>query len=143
MEHEHVVSGLLRKRAELAGELEALQARAGELIASLDGLDTAIRLFAPDAELDAVGPKRPAVLHAAMPGQTSRAVLEALRDAAQPFTTRELTLHAMAGRGLDADDHALFLTVQKRALASLRNLRMRGLVCSDRQAGHNLRWALA
>jgi hypothetical protein len=142
VENEHVLSGLIRKRAEIAGELEALQGRATALCAALDGLDTAIRLFAPDAELDAIGPKRPAFPYTVMPGQTSRVVLDALREASQPLTTRELTLHVIAGRNLDAEDQALFLAIQKRVLASLRNLRMRGMAQSDKPSGGNLRWAL-
>jgi hypothetical protein len=142
MANENVLSGLIRKRAELAGELEALQARVQELFAGLDSLDTTIRLFSPDAEPDAIQPKRPATRYAALPGQTSRAVVDTLREAARPLTTRDLTLHVMAARGLDGEDHNLFLTMQKRVLASLRNLRMREAVRSDRRSGSNLRWVL-
>ena len=142
MEHEHVLSGLIRKRAELAGELEALQGRAQELFAALDSLDATIRLFSPGAALDEIRPKRPARRHAAFPGQTSRAILDALRQAAAPLTTHDVTSRVMATRGLDAEDRNLFLTMQKRVLASLRNLRMRETVRSDRRSGDNLRWSL-
>ena len=50
MENEHVLAGLIRKRAEIAGELEALQSCVADMFASLEGLDNTIRLFAPDAE---------------------------------------------------------------------------------------------
>ena len=58
MENEHVLAGLTCKQAEIAGELEALQARVTAMFASLEGLDTAIGLFAPDAELDGIAPRR-------------------------------------------------------------------------------------
>ena len=37
MENEHVLVGLIRKRAEIAGELEALEARVADMFASLKG----------------------------------------------------------------------------------------------------------
>ena len=77
MENEHLLAGLARKRAEIAGELEALQDRVADLFATLEGLDTAIRLFAPDAELDGIAPRRPPTRLAALPGQTSRVVVDA------------------------------------------------------------------
>lgn len=137
-----MLAGLIRKRAEIAGELEALQARVAAMFASLDGLDSTIRLFAPDAELDGIAPRRPPARLAALPGQTSRVVVDALREAAEPLTTHALTSLVMASRGLDAEDRALFLLMQKRVLSSLRNLRMRGQVRSDKRSGSNLRWEI-
>ena len=84
-------------------------------------------------------PFRPAFPRTALPEQTSRAVLDALQEAAQPLATRELTLRTTTVRDLDAEDRNLFLTLQKRVLASLRNLWMRGKVRSDRLNGSNLR----
>jgi len=51
MENEHVLSGLIRKRAEIARQLEAAQMQARQLIINLDSLDATIRLFAPDIDL--------------------------------------------------------------------------------------------
>ena len=39
MENEHVLSGLIRKRAEVAGELEAAQQRVRQLIIDIDNVD--------------------------------------------------------------------------------------------------------
>ena len=54
-----VLSGLIRKRAELAGELEAVHARIPVLVAALNSVDATIRLFSPDLPLDETAPKRP------------------------------------------------------------------------------------
>ena len=43
-------AALIRKRAELAGEVEALDARLAQLRADLVHLDAAIRIMCPDAE---------------------------------------------------------------------------------------------
>ena len=138
-----VLCGLLRKRQEIAGEIETLQANAATLFAALDNLDATIRLFAPDQVPDEISPKRFAARHAALPGQTSRVILDALRDAAESLTTYELAHRVMTSRGLDADNRNLFLTMQKRVLASLRNLRIREVVRADKRSGSAMRWRLA
>ena len=76
-----VLSGLIRKRAELAGELEALHARIPALVAALNSVDTIIRLFSPDLPLEEIAPKRTRPRHAARPGQISRVITSALREA--------------------------------------------------------------
>lgn len=137
-----VVSGLIRKRAELAGELEALHARIPALVAALNSVDATIRLFSPDLPLDEIAPKRARPRQAARPGQISRVIAPALREAGQPLTTQDLTLRVMEAHQLNVTDRNLFLTMQKRVLSSLRNLRMGETVRSDREAGGNLRWQL-
>ena len=143
MENEHILSGLIGKRGEITGELEALQARANDLLTALAGLDATIRLFAPNADLETVGFKRATAYLPATPGHTSRIVLDTLCEAPEPLTSRDLTLLVMKERGLSASDHNLFLTMHKRVLSALRNLRIRGRVRSDKRSGSNLRWGLA
>jgi hypothetical protein len=143
MANENVLSGLMGKRGEITGELEALQARANDLLTALAGLDATIRLFAPDVDLETVGFKRATTYLAATPGHTSRIVLDTLRAAPEPLTSRDLTLLVMKERGLSASDHNLLLTMQRRVLSALRNLQIRGRVQSDKRSGSNLRWRLA
>ena len=45
----HVVTGLIEKRREIAGQIEALQARMRQAVADLDHVEAAIRLFKPDS----------------------------------------------------------------------------------------------
>ena len=52
-------SALIRKRAELAGEVEALDARAAQLRADLVHLDAAIRIMCPDADPELIRPRKP------------------------------------------------------------------------------------
>ena len=46
-----VLSGLIRKRQELAEDLEDAQATLRRVVASLDAMDATIRLFSPDLDL--------------------------------------------------------------------------------------------
>ena len=118
-----VLLGLICKRAELAWELEAIQSRIAGLVAGLNNLDATIRLFSPDLALEEVAPTHPRPRHAATPGQISRVLTQVVREASQPLTTHDLTLRVTVARQLDAQDRALFLTMQKRVLASLSRIR--------------------
>ena len=53
---EHTITVLSRKRAELAGEIEARAAALDQLRADLVHLDAAIRIMCPDAEPELIRP---------------------------------------------------------------------------------------
>ena len=142
MEHEHVIHGLRRKRAEIAGRLEVAHAEISRLAVDLAAIDATIRMFAPHAELDEISPKRPQAPGAAMPGEISRIVMAAFRDASGALSTRDVTLAVMAARGMPITDARLFEAMQKRVLACLRNLRIRGVVEKRKEQGRLMEWGL-
>jgi len=143
MENEHTLAGLIRKRGELAGELDASQGRVRALIAAVDHVDATIRLFSPDMDLEAV-PVRPVpARHAAVPGQVTRPVLDALRNTTQSMTTRDLALHVMRGRGLNVEDGLLVRLMVRRVGSTLRQLRERGALDATAGAGGVMSWRLA
>ncbi len=142
MEHEHVLSGLIRKRAEIAGELEAAQSRLRQLVLAVDHVDATIRLFAPDMDLEAI-PVRPVPpRHAATSGQVTRPVLDALRNTTQAMTTRDLAFHIMRGRGLNVEDAQLVRLMVRRVGSTLRQLRDRGALHATAGAGGVMSWRL-
>jgi hypothetical protein len=142
MENEHVLSGLIRKRAEIAGELEAAQNRVRQLIIDIDNVDATICIFQPDIDLDEIRPKPLPPRHAAFKGEISRAILGALRESREALTVKDLTLRVMADRRLNTADQRLVRTVQKRVGAALRHLRTRGIIESDSARKGGLRWSL-
>lgn len=142
MENEHVLSGLIRKRAEIGGELEAAQTRVRQLILDIDAVDSTIRLFAPDIDLEEIRPKPLPPRHAAFKGEIGRAIMEALRASAEGLTVRDLTARVMAARSLNAADKRLVKAMQKRTGAALRHMRRRGTVRSDARSG-GLVWRAA
>jgi hypothetical protein len=79
--------------------------------------------------------------HHAFRGEVSRIVLEALRTAAGPLSTTEITRRVMAERGLDPNDLQLRLTMSRRVGACLNHWkRIRGAVRSMRGAGQVYVW---
>lgn len=142
MTEPHVVTGLMTKRAELAGMLEHHQAKVRQLMIDLDAIDQALRLFKPDIELDAIKPKPMPPRHAAYKGEVARIVLGTLRDAKRACTTQELTMHVMAERGMNTADKKLAKTVEKRIGACLRHHRTKGLIQSAKGLGDRLAWEI-
>jgi hypothetical protein len=84
------------------------------LAADLASIDATIRIFAPNVDLDEISPKRPQAPGAAMPGDISRVVMAAFRDASGALSTRDVTLAAIAARGMPTTDTRLFEAMQKR-----------------------------
>lgn len=143
MSEPHVLTGLMTKRAELAGLLEHHQAQARQLMIDLDAIDQALRLFKPDIELETIRPKPLPPRHAAYKGEVARIVLGTLRDAKRPCSTQELTMHVMAERGMNTADKRLVRTVGKRVGACLRHHRAKGLIRSVKGLGDRLAWEIA
>lgn len=142
-EHEHVLSGLARKRAELAGEADALRARLAQVGADLGHLDAAIRLFDPGYDLAGIRPKRPRAPDGARPGEMSRFVLDVLRGSGESVSTPAIAARLVAERGLDAQDRALVRSLTKRVCNALRHQEQRGTVRSQPGPGRVALWTVA
>jgi hypothetical protein len=53
----HVLTGLIAKRSEIAGQVEHVQTQLRQLIIDLDNLDATLRIFRPDIDLEEIRPK--------------------------------------------------------------------------------------
>jgi len=71
----HVLSGLLQKRAEIAGKIEYAHRTLNDLIADLDHIDHAIRIIDPDCDLSRVHSKRHLQRKGFFRGEMARFVL--------------------------------------------------------------------
>jgi hypothetical protein len=142
MTNEHVLSGLMAKRAELAGKIEMMQREIRALVVSLDHVDAAIRIFDPNVDLEDIKAKLPP-RHMAFKGEVSRLVLDALRKSAKPMPVADLALVVLEGRGLSLDDKPFLRVLVRRVDACLRNLRKKGLVKRTRPPGSLGLWQIA
>jgi hypothetical protein len=138
MENERVLSGLVKKRAELAGKIEDAQTTLRILIIDLDNIDAAIRIFDPDIDLAEIKAKPLLPRNHAFKGEVSRIVFQVLRQATQPMTAQEIAQHVMAGRGLNSSDKRLIKVIGKRVGACLRHHRKRGLLRATKSVGQQL-----
>jgi hypothetical protein len=137
----HVVTALRSKRAELAGQIDALQDQLREAMIAVDHVDSTLRLFVPDIDLDEIKPKPLPPRHHAFKGQVTRSILAMLRKEGA-MDAKAITLRLMAERELNLNDKVLVKAMQKRIGAALRNLRERTLVVSTQNVGGLLTWSL-
>ena len=144
MENEHVLGGLIRKRSEIGGKIEHTQADLRRLVTELDAIDSAIRIFDPEADISAIRPTCYPPRHAAFRGEMMRFVMGALRLAdGKPITTREIALDVMKGRGLSVEDAEMVQTIRKRVGACVYKLARDGHVRKVPSDGELKAWLLS
>jgi hypothetical protein len=116
----HVIGALRNKRAELAGILRQLEQQLVQQRADLAHLDATMRLFDPEIRPKDIRPKQPRARNVWFrPGECLRLIYDALREATQPVTTRELAARIMRVKAMPAADDRRRELVQKTLLGSL------------------------
>jgi hypothetical protein len=133
MGYDLTLSGLLRKRAELAGQVEAMQAQLGALIADITHIDATIRVFRPDIDLADLPEKLAPAPFTGFRGEIQRFLLDELRRANAPLSTFDLAERVMRKRGLDPSDRVIFALIARRTGYGLAKLRKAGKVRSSRE----------
>lgn len=148
MAESHVVSGLVAKRSELSGLAQHYQSEIKRIAADLEHIDGAIKLFAPDFDLRtvkavAVRKLNPWFGH----GETPRMILDELRIANAPLSTRQIGENMIAKTGKTVSASQEWNGVLKLILVSLRILETKGQVrMTGRVAGAGntpILWELA
>ena len=127
MVESHVVSGLVAKRGELAGEAERHRRELHRLADELVHLDATIRLFAPDYDLGGIRVRRRRHRHQWFkPGECQRLVLEVLRDAPGPLSDYGVRAAVAVRKGLQ-DRPEVLASLHKTTQAVLRRLAGQGV----------------
>jgi chorismate mutase len=138
-----VISALVKKRAHLAGEIEAAQAKLHQMIFDLEHLDQTLSLFDPSYEIASIKPRgfRPPPDWARR-GEMTRLIMDILRKAREPLTSRDVGMQIMVERAMDTNDKKLVRLISKRAGVALKTLRQKGGVRSEQMPGMYLVWTL-
>ena len=140
---DYVLSGLTKRRAELAGEADALRARLAAIAADLGHLDAVIRLFDPDHDIAAIRPKRPRGPDAAGRGERGKLVLDVLREATGPIPALEIARRMVAKQGQDPEDGRFVRQAANRVELALARQGKRGVVRAVREVGKAVAWTVA
>jgi hypothetical protein len=132
-----VLSGLVKRRAELAGDVEKTHEALRKMVLDLENIDATILQFDPDFRVEMIRPKafRPPKDWSNR-GQMSRIILSILRQASEPLTTRDIALQLLVERALDKSDQRLLRLMTKRVGVALRGQKENGVVRSDQGPGH-------
>jgi hypothetical protein len=137
------VAALVRKRAEIAGEIEAKLTEVDRLRADLVHLDAAIRIVAPEAQPELIKPKRPSRRGCDWfgRGELGRMVLDTLRNAPEPLGSMALARVAMERKGMVVADAVALRRVENMVDATVR--RREGLVERVAYGPRSVGWRIA
>jgi hypothetical protein len=105
-EQPKVLYALVRKRAEIAGQIKHTQLGLRQLANELNHIDAVIGIFNPIVDVCAIRPKLPRH-NPIFNGEITRIVFSILRDAPKPISTREITVLLVKKRGFDSDNKAM------------------------------------
>jgi hypothetical protein len=109
MPEKHVISGLIEKRARVAGELSAAQIRVMRLRSDLAAIDCCIRMFKADFDPATVAPKVTLAKSPAMlpKGVGTRTALEVLRTTGEALSSEELAYRVLTLMNKDTDSKSV------------------------------------
>jgi hypothetical protein len=102
--NEFVLNGLVKRRAQLAGDIENTHDALRKMVRDLESLDATIVQFDPDYKVETIQPKafRPPKDWSNR-RQMSRIILSVLRQASEPLTTPDIALQLRSsGRWISA-----------------------------------------
>ncbi len=136
----YVLSGLVRRRAELDGEAIQLRKRLEQIDFDRARIDAAILVFDTEMDLARMRPVRCRAPNAATKGQWCRASLDVLRVAGEAVSTKEVVACVMDRVGADQENGPVRRMVTKRAGHALQHQRTRELLRSGRGAGQVVVW---
>jgi hypothetical protein len=123
------IHALRRKRARLAGEIDAAQRAIARQREALATLDAVIRMFEPDSNPDLIAPIRPVGRRCLYfrHGEQSKLAVCALREAGKPVAARYVAEFAMAAKGLNPEPRVRAM-ITESVRGALERLAAKGLV---------------
>lgn len=138
-----VLSGLVKRRAQLAGDIEKAHECLRKMVLDLENLDATILQFDPDFRVESVRPKafRPPKDWANR-GEMTRIVLSILRQASEPLTARDIAYQLLTERALNREDQKLLRVMRSRVACALRIQREKGVVRSGQGPGQYMLWEI-
>lgn len=139
----YVLSALVAKRREIAGELVRAEAIVAQLRADLLHIDATIGLIRPGYDLSRLTPKR-VVQRSTLfrRGELGRYIRDVLRCAPGPLLARDMA-PLIAGRAhIPVDDPSVLVTIAHETTRALCLMRSRGQAISVKADGREVLWQL-
>lgn len=143
MAESHVVSGLLSKREEIAGQITTIQAEIGRLQGALTHLDNTIKLFSPQYDLRTIKGKRTYTKSKNFErGEVQRMTLDVLRELKKPLCSHEIVDELLERKNIEPNSTTV-VDLQKNILTILHSLEKRKIIVQVDNAGGSLKWRIA
>ena len=138
----NTISGLLRKRSELMGDAQRLREELAHVGNDVEALDRTLIALGYQGDLKAVQPRGNRIVFFAR-DELRRFLLDELRKADGPVSSRDLAEAIITLEGKDARDRRLRNDMVKRVGKSLKLLRSQRLAMSARDEAGRFAWWLA
>ena len=128
--YQNTVLGLLRKRASLIAELEYHRDKAGGASNDISAVDRVLQTLGYDGTLDHAQPRKKALNF--IKHEVRRSILEEMRKADRPMSSRELAVKLAAIEGKDPADRRVMRDLTARVSRSICILLDRQIVTRSR-----------
>jgi hypothetical protein len=138
---DHVVSGLIEKRRELAGIIDELQRQLDQYRADLTHIDGVLRVLATDLDPETLRPKRAYRRNRYFArNELSRLCLGVLRTAAgELLSTDDIAGRVIAAKGFDSGDAILRGAIREQVGSTVKRLHRNGAI-ENVGAGRASKW---
>ena len=140
--YEHTISGLLAKRADLFNEAERLRDRMAAIRNDISALDRVLGTLGYTGDLDAQMPRQKRQVLFGR-GELTRAILEVLRGATGPMTSREIAREILAVNEQDPRERRLLTEHTRRVSKALRVLKLNRAIYGNSNNIGDMVWGLA
>ena len=143
MAQSHVLSALIEKRREMAGQIDVRNKEIKAIKADMAAIDQAIKVFDPEFDIRTIKGKvirKPNAYFAR--GESTALLLDVLREAKRPLTTTEIVDEAARRKGYS------FESIDRRGFTAslfmvLKRLEGRGVIAQAGKCGATALWKLA
>lgn len=138
---DHVISGLIEKRRELAGIVDELQRRLDQYRADLTHIDGVLRILASDLNPETIRPKRVYRRNRYFGrNELSRLCLSVFRTAADELVSvGDIAERVIVAKGFDRGDAILRAAIRDQVGDVVKRLHRRGEI-EKIGRGHAIRW---
>jgi hypothetical protein len=140
---DHVVSGLIEKRRELAGIIDELQRQLDQYRADLTHIDGVLRILASDLDPETIRPKRVYRRNRYFArNELARLFLSVLRTAAgEPLSTDDITGQVIVVKGFDTGDAILRAMIREQVGSIVKRFHRERMI-ERVGAGRTSKWRL-
>ena len=142
MKDETVISGLLKKREDLALEAVQLREQQAVIANAIESIDRVLETFGYEGELEGKTP-RSARIVLFYRNELRQLVLNELRKAAGPLSSREIAERLVTLEGKSTADRKMMVDIVRRVSKACRMLRHAGAVVQAKDGLGRVVWGIA
>lgn len=141
--YERTMSGLLKRRQDLLDECATIRERMAVIGTDVEAIDRVLGSLGYTGTLEA-RPPRPERLMLFYRNELRRFIIDTLRGAGKPLTTRDMAVALCQTEGRDRYDRKLVIDITHRCSKAVRQMRDQKMVVQAGQGpGNSLLWRLA